>query len=175
MTEFSKGFQNKRPDNTFWDPAFAGPVWVYGTIIFSWLLDLLPTDQWQWFPNLTIITLLYWTIYQSHRIFYWLVFLLGLLTDADTGAVFGQHAFSFCLVVFLTEMLKVRLQWLTPFSQAITLAPIFLIIPILKIVESICFGNPTIQVEWFVAPIISVAIWPFACWVLSRHFYPRGD
>lgn len=174
MTEFSKGFQNKRPDNTFRDPMYAGPGWVYGTIVFSWLLDLVPTAQWQWFPNLTVITLLFWTIYQPQKIFYWLVFLLGLLTDADTGAVFGQHAFSFCLVVFLTEMMRVRLQWLSPFGQAITLAPIFFVIPMLKVVESFCFGNPMVRGDWFIASVVSIAIWPFAGWILSRQFYPKS-
>lgn len=175
MTGFSKGFQKKRPDNSFWDPAYAGSSWVYGTIVFSWFLGLLPTAEWQWFPNLTVITLVYWTIYQPQRIFYWLVFLLGLLTDADSGAVFGQHALSFCLVVFLAEMMRVRLQWLSGFSQAIAVVPIFLIVPILRIVESFCFGDPMVQKAWFVATAISVVIWPLACWILSRHFYPKGE
>ena len=41
MSEFSKGFKSRRPDKSFYDPAFASGWWVYGTLILSWCLDLL--------------------------------------------------------------------------------------------------------------------------------------
>ena len=31
MSEFSKGFKSRRPDKSFYDPAFASGWWVYGT------------------------------------------------------------------------------------------------------------------------------------------------
>ena len=41
MSEFSKGFKSRRPDKSFYDPAFASGWWVYGTLILSWCLGLL--------------------------------------------------------------------------------------------------------------------------------------
>ena len=35
MSEFSKGFKSRRPDKSFYDPAFASGWWVYGTLILS--------------------------------------------------------------------------------------------------------------------------------------------
>ena len=92
MSEFSKGFKSRRPNKSFYDPAFASGWWVYGTLILSWCLDLLPLSHLPYFPSFLVLTLVFWTIHQPQRIYYWLAFLFGLLTDADTGAVFGQHA-----------------------------------------------------------------------------------
>lgn len=172
MTEFSKGFHVKRQDKSFWDPTYAGAGWVYGTIAGSWLIDLLPTHQLPFVPSLLIVTLSYWAIYQPQRIYYWLVFLIGLLTDADTGSVFGQNALSFCIVVFCTELINVRLKWLTPVGQALTMLPIFLLLPILKIIESICFGTNLFEWSWFAESLICVLLWPPCCWFLAKHFYP---
>ena len=102
MSEFSKGFKSRRPNKSFYDPAFASGWWVYGTLIFSWCLDLLPLSHLPYFPSFLVLTLVFWTIHQPQRIYYWLAFLFGLLTDADTGAVFGQHALTYCMVVFFT-------------------------------------------------------------------------
>ena len=102
MSEFSKGFKSRRPNKSFYDPAFASGWWVYGTLILSWSLDLLPLSHLPYFPSFLVLTLVFWTIHQPQRIYYWLAFLFGLLTDADTGAVFGQHALTYCMVVFFT-------------------------------------------------------------------------
>ena len=45
MSEFSKGFKSRRPNKSFYDPAFASGWWVYGTLILSWCLDLLPLSH----------------------------------------------------------------------------------------------------------------------------------
>ena len=47
MSEFSKGFTgSRRPNKSFYDPAFASGWRVYGTLIFSWCLDsVLPLSH----------------------------------------------------------------------------------------------------------------------------------
>lgn len=82
MSEFSKGFKSRRPNKSFYDPAFASGWWVYGTLILSWCLDLLPLSHLPYFPSFLVLTLVFWTIHQPQRIYYWLAFLFGLLTDA---------------------------------------------------------------------------------------------
>lgn len=141
MSEFSKGFKSRRPNKSFYDPAFASGWWVYGTLILSWCLDLLPLSHLPYFPSFLVLTLVFWTIHQPQRIYYWLAFLFGLLTDADTGAVFGQHALTYCMVVFFTELMSVRLSWLSSIAQSISLIPIFYIPAILLTIEAFCFGN----------------------------------
>ena len=74
MSEFSKGFKSRRPDKSFYDPAFASGWWVYGTLILSWCLDLLPLSRLPYFPSFLILTLVFWTIHQPQRIYYWLAF-----------------------------------------------------------------------------------------------------
>ena len=74
MSEFSKGFKSRRPNKSFYDPAFASGWWVYGTLILSWCLDLLPLSHLPYFPSFLVLTLVFWTIHQPQRIYYWLAF-----------------------------------------------------------------------------------------------------
>lgn len=169
MSEFSKGFKSRRPDKSFYDPAFASGWWVYGTLILSWCLDLLPLSRLPYFPSFLILTLVFWTIHQPQRIYYWLAFAFGLLTDADTGAVFGQHALTYCMVVFFTELMSVRLSWLSSIAQSISLIPIFYIPAILLTIEAFGFGPWSI----FAQGLLSVVIWPAWCWLLARRWVPN--
>lgn len=124
MSEFSKGYETRRrPDRTFFDPAFSSNYWIYGSIAISWGIGLLPLTEWPFFPNLLVMTLVFWGIYQPQKIYYWLAFLLGLLVDTDSAAVFGQNSLAFCLVVFCAEAMSQRLQWLQPVGQAINILP----------------------------------------------------
>lgn len=174
MSEFSKGFQNRRPDKSFYEPAYAGPFWVYGSLLISWCLDLLPTSSLPCFPSFLVLTLIFWSIHQPQRIYYWLAFALGLLTDADTGAVFGQHALTYCFVVFFTELMSVRLGWLSSIAQAISLIPIFFIPPILLTIEGFCFGTDPASWSVFAQGLLCVVFWPIWCWILARRFYPNS-
>lgn len=174
MTEFSKGFQSRRPDKSFYEPAYAGPLWVYGSLVLSWCLDLLPLSHLQYVPSFLVLTFIFWSIHQPQRIFYWLAFCFGLLTDADTGAVFGQHALTYCMVVFFTELMNVRLSWLSAVAQSILLLPIFFIPPILFTIEGFCFGNGFVSWAVFAQGLLCVVLWPAWCWILARRFVPNN-
>lgn len=113
------------------------------------------------------------TIHQPQRIYYWLAFLFGLLTDADTGAVFGQHALTYCMVVFFTELMSVRLSWLSSIAQSISLIPIFYIPAILLTIEAFCFGNGFGPWSVFAQGLLSVVFWPAWCWLLARRWVPN--
>lgn len=171
MSNFSKGFNYQRPDKSIHDPTLAGPLWVYGSLLLSWLLDLLPSSHWPFFPSFLVMTLIFWAIHQPNRIFYWFAFCLGLLTDADTGAVFGQHALTYCVVVFCAELMSVRLLWLSPISQAISLLPVFLLPAVLKTVESFLLSQQSFDAAWFLQVLLFIVFWPLWVWFLSRRFY----
>ena len=84
MSEFSKGYETRRrPDRTFFDPAFSSNYWIYGSIAISWGIGLLPLTEWPFFPNLLVMTLVFWGIYQPQKIYYWLAFILCLLVYTD--------------------------------------------------------------------------------------------
>ena len=62
MSEFSKGFKSRRPNKSFYDPAFASGWWVYGTLILSWSLDLLPLSHLPYFPSFLVLTLVFYSL-----------------------------------------------------------------------------------------------------------------
>ncbi len=173
MTEYSEGYKNKsRPDKAMWDPLFASPYWVYGSILGAWVLDLFPWSKWPFMPSFLVLTLIFWTIYQPHRIYYWLVFLIGLVVDTQNVAVFGQNSLALLVVVFLTELMSERLQWLQKVGQAINILPICLIPPLLMTIESFCLGVFRVNWEWYSQALMGVVLWPAIAYILSRRFMP---
>lgn len=60
MSEFSKGYEKRRrPVRTFYDPVFSSNYWIYGSILISWGIGLLPFNEWPFFPNLLVMTLVF--------------------------------------------------------------------------------------------------------------------
>ncbi len=173
MSNYSEGYKpQSRPDKTVWEPVFAGALWVYGTIFLSWLLDFMPWRDWPFIPNFLTLTLIFWTIYQPQRIFYWLVFLFGLLVDTERAAIFGQTSLIFLITVFLAELMSQRLQWLSPIGQAINILPIVLIAPVMLVIESLFFGSMHVEWAWFSRALVGVVVWPLWAFILSRKFMP---
>lgn len=103
MSNFSKGFNYQRPDKSIHDPTLAGPLWVYGSLLLSWLLDLLPSSHWPFFPSFLVMTLIFWAIHQPNRIFYWLAFCLGLLTVPIPEPSSVSMQLTYCVVVFCAD------------------------------------------------------------------------
>ena len=63
-----------------------------------------------------------------------------------------------------------RLPWLQPVGQAINILPVFMILPILLVIESFCFGSLQIDWGWFTRALMGVVLWPAWCFILTRRF-----
>ena len=77
------------------------------------------------------------------------------------------------MVVFFTELMSVRLSWLSSIAQSISLIPIFYIPAILLTIEAFCFGNGFGPWSIFAQGLLSVVIWPAWCWLLARRWVPN--
>lgn len=175
MSRISKEWILIKRDKKDGDPKTASRRWIYLSIFICWLIDLFQWTQLPFVPNFLILCLVFWTIYQPQRIYYFLVFLLGILVDAGTGAIFGQNAFIFCLVVFCTELMSVRLEWLSPLSQTVNLLPIFLIPAVVMTIEGLLLNDFTFSWTWYYKAAVSTVIWPIWAWLLSGRFLVRKE
>ncbi len=170
MSKLSESWILKKREKLIGDPSQAGPLWVYGSLFLCWFLDLLPWNENLIFPSALLMGLIFWAIYCPQRLYFLLVFLLGILVDASTGAVFGQNALIFCCVVYAVECMSLRLQWLSGVGQSINLLPVFLLSLLILIVESFMLGQLSFSWNWLYQVVISAVIWPIWNWILSGKF-----
>ena len=169
MSEFSKGFKSRRPDKSFYDPAFASGWWVYGTLILSWCLDLLPLIAPAVFPELSDFDLgLLDDPSAAARIYYWLAFAFGSLDRRRYGSGVRTARTDLLHGGFLYGIDECAPQLVSGIAQVYLLIPYFLYIPaILLTIEAFCFGNGFGPWSIFAQGLLSVVIWPAWCW-LSR-------
>ncbi|MCU0869456.1 MAG: rod shape-determining protein MreD, partial [Burkholderiales bacterium] len=71
------------------------------SLLGALLFDLVPTGPWMqlvW-PDAVAVLLVYWAVYQPHRLGLWPAFVLGLLVDVHDASLFGQHALAWVTLV----------------------------------------------------------------------------
>src|SRR5690606_32633129 len=66
-------------------------VFVWGTILFMWLLSLLPWRLWQPAPDLLLLVLLFWCLNEPRRVGLTAAFVFGLLMDVHDGGMLGEQ------------------------------------------------------------------------------------
>jgi rod shape-determining protein MreD len=175
MSKLSQGWALAKKEKRDSDPSKASRGWVYGSIACCWLIEMFPIAAEPFVPNFLMLSLVFWAIYQPQRLYFALVFFLGLLVDAGSGAVFGQNAFIFCSIVYATELMSQRLQWLPWIGQAVSIFPVMMIAPVFMTVEAAFLGTFAFDWSWYYKAGVSVVIWPFWSWLLSGHFLSKRE
>ena len=142
---------------------------IYLSLIVGLVLMLLPLPAGLsvWRPAWLLLILIYWTPAVSGRLGISAAWGFGLLLDIVTGALAGQHALVFSLVVYLGRVLYPRFQvyplWRQLMAVASLLGVYFMaLLAILWLIQPL----PSAQVFW--APgVASVVVWPVVFVILS--------
>ena len=71
-------------------------------------------------PDWVAVVLLYWTLIHPRRYGLLKAFSLGILLDALTGSLLGQHALALLVIVYLSQRLYLRIRAF-PASQVATM------------------------------------------------------
>ncbi len=147
---------------------------VYVTALIALVLTLLPVPQllsvlW---PNLLVLTVLYWSTMAPLAGGMLLGFLGGLALDVLGGAQLGQHAFALSLLTYLAIRLHLLTRAKPLFEQAV-----FVFIALLLYETTLWAidgfsGNRSSWTRWVHVPIGSL-LWPVVVGILGRLHSPR--
>ncbi|MBF0370518.1 MAG: rod shape-determining protein MreD [Magnetococcales bacterium] len=148
------------------------------TLIFAVALQeaALPFYAWSILrPDLVLICLVYWRLYQPDRVGVGAAFLAGLAVDAVSGTPLGLNALSKSLLVLLVDHLARRLRGI----DFLILLPVFLLLVVLdqavqwglmmlmqgpQVRWSLFFGRPLASV--LLAPVtVTILVWLQQIWV----------
>ncbi len=136
------------------------PVFVWGTLVFAFLLNVVPLGRVPAMPDFLALVLVFWNVHESRRVGIGAAFVFGLLMDVHSGAVLGQHALAYTLLSFVAVTIHRRLLWFTVPSQALQILPLFVAAQAVSLVVRIVAGGMLPGWEMVLAPVFQSLLWP---------------
>jgi len=93
------------------------------------------------------------------------------------SALLGQHALTYCLLIYIVQLSRRRMLWFTSLSQALQLLPLFAALHALQVLLRVIGGGEWPSIELVLAPLLEAAMWPLASWLLlaPQRLPPQQD
>jgi len=144
---------------------------IYVSFLAAMVLDILPLPAWiNWLrPEWTLLVLIYWTMAMPEAVGIVWACVLGLFLDLLNGTLFGLHAFSMIVVVYIVIKLHKRLR-VYPLMQQTAIVFLLLILNNLLLYVLLGIINERLGgwLHWF-GLILSTLLWPWI-FVVLRDF-----
>lgn len=140
----------------------ANPLFVWGSILFALLANLLPVGRAWWMPDMLALVVVFWNIHQPRRVGVVAAFIGGVLMDVHQGALLGQHALAYTLLGYVSVTLHRRLLWFGLGAQMAHVLPLFVTAQLLSTAIRLAAGG--MWPDWGVvaSPLIQTLLWPVA-------------
>jgi rod shape-determining protein MreD len=151
------------------------PLLVYITTLIALVLTLLPLPQvlTMFWPNLLVLTVLYWSTMAPLAGGMLLGFLAGLTLDVIGGGQLGQHAFALSALTYIALKLHLLTRAKPLFEQAIFVFVALLFYEGLLWAIDGFSGNGTGNWTRWVHVPFGTALWPLVVGMLGRLHAPR--
>jgi rod shape-determining protein MreD len=136
------------------------------SVVLALLFNLLPWGDTIGVPDMLALVLVFWCIHQPRRMGIGISWTIGLLMDAGSGALMGQHALAYAVLAFLATALHRRILWFPPWQQAAHIVPLLLLSPVLMLSVRMFAGAPFPGFGYFLGSLVAGALWPVATFLL---------
>jgi len=146
-----------------------GWTWVIVvTLLFATVLEVMPLPEWArlYRPPWVTLALIYWTLALPHRVGVTVGFVLGILLDALTGTLIGQHALSLSLIAYITLKTHQRVRLFPLWQQAVFVLSLLLLERLLAAMAMGAAGRGAPGREFWVAALVGAVLWPWAYFIL---------
>ena len=153
----------------------ARPGYIRLTLVLAFLLNLLPTSYWPFFPEWVMLVLLFWSVRAPHTVGTGTAFLFGLLMDIVDGSLMGQHALAYVLVSYAGRVLSARIMWLPLRQQLVHILPILLTGALLEVFVRWLAGDEFPGYLYLLQPILTGLLWVPATYVLMLPQFLTKD
>ena len=142
------------------------PFFIALSLLAALAFNLLPLGRQPALPDLLAVTLAFWAVHQPRRVGVGLAFMFGLLMDVHQGALLGQHALAYSLMVFVALALSRRLTWFTLAQQALQVLPLFVATHAISLLIRLAAGDLFPGWSLFIAPLVEAVLWPLVTLLL---------
>jgi rod shape-determining protein MreD len=140
--------------------------WIVASLIAALLLNFVPWQPPELAPDFVALTLTFWCVRQPRLVGLGAGWVLGLLSDAGSGALLGQHALVYSLLAFAAITLSRRILWFSVWGQALHIAVLLLVAQGAAVLVRLAAGADFPGWSLLAAPLLGAALWPVATLVL---------
>ena len=143
---------------------------IFLTILAAILLSLVPLPEvlLPLKPYWVALVVIYWSLETQDMIGMGLAFLTGIILDTLSGSLMGMHALSLVIMVFLVQRFRSRLRFFPPWQQALSVLGLLVNDRIILIWITMLMGEPIPTWQYWLAPLVGMAIWPWLFLLLDR-------
>lgn len=138
----------------------SNPFFVWGTLLFVWVMSLLPWRVWQPTPDVLLLVLAFWCLHEPRRVGLLSAFVLGLLMDVHDSDFLGLHALGYLLVAYGAIMLRRRLEHFSALVQALHMLPVFVAAATVTGLLGTWLNGAWVGWEWLWSALITAVLWP---------------
>lgn len=139
-------------------------------LIVALLLTMLPfTDAVSPFrPYWVGLVLVYWTLEVREMVSLGMAFVVGIVLDTFSGSLMGMHALSLVIMIYLVQRFRARLRFFPPWQQALSILALLVNDRIIQLWIYTLLGEPMPTWQYWLAPLVGMAIWPWLFLLLDR-------
>ena len=153
----------------------ARPGYIRLTLVLAFLLNLLPTSYWPFFPEWVMLVVLFWSVRAPLIVGTGTAFVLGLLMDVVDGSLLGQHALAYVLVSYTGRVLSARILWMPLKQQVMHVVPIMFVGALIEVLVRWFAGDEFPGYLYLLQPLLSALLWVPATYVLMLPQFLTKD
>ena len=153
----------------------ARPGFIRLTLALAFVLNLLPTSFWPFFPEWVMLVILFWSIRAPLVVGTGTAFLLGLLMDVVDGSLMGQHALAYVLIAYAGRVLSAKILWLPLKQQVLHVLPLLLVGSLIGVLVRWFSGDEFPGALYLLRPIITGLLWAPATYILMLPQFLTKD
>ncbi|MEI7967768.1 MAG: rod shape-determining protein MreD [Betaproteobacteria bacterium] len=151
--------------------------YIVATLGLALLLNLIPLPGWisSATPDFVVLIVIYWSVYQAHRVGLWPAWALGLIMDVADASLFGQHAIAYCSASFAGTFLHRRIQMVPMSHQIAHVLAILMGHQFLQFMIRMVANAEPPDVLYFVSSLTGAALWPAVVGILMLPMRRRTN
>lgn len=135
---------------------------IAASLLLAFCLELLPLGPLHWRPDVVVVVLSFWALYQPQRVGLAVAFCLGLAMDVHSASLLGQHALAYIVVVAWIQGSRNRILWYpSGLQQAVLLLVPYGMAAALLALTGWLASRQLPQVTIVFAVLLQAFLWPF--------------
>ena len=141
---------------------------ITATFVVALLVSALPMPESVafWRPAWVALILVYWCMAAPDRVGVVVGWTIGLLLDAMTGTLLGQHALGLSIVAYIAHRTHRRVRALPLWRQMLTIFGLVFLYQILILWSNGIRGISVVVSAYWASPFVSMLLWPWVFIVL---------
>ncbi len=143
-------------------------LWIILSITFALILTILPLPLWAaWFrPEWVVLVLVYWNIALPQRVNIGTSWIIGLLLDALSGTILGEHALALVVITYIAVKLHKRIRTVNIWQQSLTLGLLVMLFQAIIFIVQALVGEIPRSFFYWLPSLTSALFWPWVFIIL---------